>query len=198
MNKQDTLFEIADRQQGYFTSQQAEESGFPASNFHRYLSSGQWIKEERGIYRLAHYPVMDRSELVLWSLWSRNRKGLVQGVWSHETALDIYELSDVMPAKMHMTVPQQFRKAIEIPKVLVLHFTHLAEADIEQRQGYRVTTPIRTLLDIAREGKLSDDLIAQAVNEAMQRGLIIHQDLLSAGCDIAISKLKKLLNEYKV
>ena len=39
-----------------------------------------------------------------------------------KTALDIHELSDVMPAKMHMTVPLNFRRRIETPKVLCLYY----------------------------------------------------------------------------
>ncbi len=171
MDRRDKLFEIADRQQGYFTSQQAEESGFSRSNFHFKIQSGEWVKQFRGIYRLAHYPVTERSELVLWMLWSRGRKGLPQGIWSHETALDIHELSDVMPSKMHMSVPVRFRKGTPIPKNLHLHFIDIPRSDVEERQGYRVTTPIRTLIDVIQEGKLSNEHIAQIVKQALEKGL---------------------------
>ena len=119
------------------------------------VESGEWVKEQqRGIYRLARYPVTDRPELVIWNLWSRDRKGNIQGVWSHETALDIYELSDVMPAKMHQTVSNRFRKGIAIPKVLALHYADLNEEEVRHQQGYRLTTPIRTLIDIVSVRKL--------------------------------------------
>ena len=45
MDNKHQLFEIADRQQGYFTSAQAESCGFSRTNFHRYLSNAEWIKE---------------------------------------------------------------------------------------------------------------------------------------------------------
>ena len=137
MNQEAKLFEIADRQQGYFTTQQAEGCGIARSNFHFRIRSGEWVKMLRGIYRLARYPVTERSELVLWVLWSRDKKGKPQGVWSHQTALDIHEISDVMPSKMHMTVPLTFRKRAAIPKHLKLHFATLAEKDTESWQGYR-------------------------------------------------------------
>jgi predicted transcriptional regulator of viral defense system len=180
MRNKDLLFQIADGQQGYFTSQQAEECGFARTNFHRFLASKQWIKELRGIYRLAHYPVTERPELVLWSLWSRTRQGKVQGVWSHVTALDIYELSDAMPAKMHMTVPKRFRKAINTPKILVLYFADLPETDIQMQQGYLVTTALRTIIDVAEEGKLSESLIVQAILDALKQGLISRTELIQA------------------
>ena len=40
---------------------------------------------------------------MVWQLWSRNRQGEPQGVFSHATALSLHELSDVMPAKLHMS-----------------------------------------------------------------------------------------------
>jgi len=177
MNNRDRLFEIADRQQGYFTSQQATKCGYSRTNFHRHITSGEWIKEQRGIYRLVHYPITSHPDLVLWSLWSRNIKGKVQGVWSHETALEIHELSDVMPAKMHMTVPKKFRKWTNIPKNLVLYFADLSDIDIITQQGYLVTKPLKTIIDIIKEGKLSEDLIVQAIRDALQKGLVSHKEL---------------------
>lgn len=177
MGNKDKLFAIADRQQGYFTNTQAEQCGFSRTNFHRYLSKGEWFKEIYGVYRLAHYPITNRPELVLWSLWSRNKSGRIQGVWSHETALDIYELSDVMPAKMHMTVPKKFRRRSEIPKVLLLHFADLPEEDIRLQQGYRITSPLRTLIDVVESDRLSDDLISQALHDALRKGIISTEEL---------------------
>jgi hypothetical protein len=67
---------------------------------------GNWIREHRGIYRLALFPMADRPDLVLWALWSRNRAEETEGVYSHQTALSLYELSDLNPSKVHMTVPR--------------------------------------------------------------------------------------------
>ena len=177
MGNQNQLFDVADRQQGFFTAKQAEDCGYRRSNFHLKLSSGEWTQEERGIYRLGRYPVTDRPELVLWSLWSRNMDDVPQGVWSHETALDIHELSDVMPSKMHMTVPSNFRRRKEVPKVLCLHKGTLINSDVEERQGYRVTTPLRTIIDCIAEGSVADNFVAQAIHQALSRGLILESEL---------------------
>jgi predicted transcriptional regulator of viral defense system len=179
MGNQNQLFEIADRQQGFFTAKQAEKCGYTRSNFHLKLASGEWTQEGRGVYRLGRYPITDRPELILWSLWSRNVKDIPQGVWSHETALDIHELSDVMPAKMHMTVPRSFRRRIEVPKLLCLHYAHLQQFEVEDRQGYRVTTPYRTIIDIVEAETVADNFIIQAVNQALKRGLVTTEELQS-------------------
>ena len=192
MGNKNQLYEIADRQQGFFTTKQAEECGFSRSNFHLKIQSGEWTKEMRGIWRLMHYPVTERPELVLWILWSCNRKGQPQGIWSHETALDIYELSDVMPSKMHMSVPSNFRKSVEIPRVLNLHFIDIPDTDIETRQGYRLTKPLRTLIDIANEGKIAQDQIALAINEALIRGLISRRELESESNLVKIKDMNEI------
>src|ERR1051325_8693785 len=133
------LFVIAEQQQGFFTTKQAKDAGF-AENTHPYhVQAGNWIREHRGIYRLAQFPPADRPDLVLWALWSRNRREEVQGVYSHQTALSLHELSDVNPAKLHMTVPVRFRKNSAIPSLLVLHYDDLADYDIEAAAGYHYT-----------------------------------------------------------
>lgn len=175
MDKESRLLQLAESQQGYFTSRQAEECGFSRANFQRKLRSGKWCKEEvRGVYRLANYPSASRSELAMWTLWSAGRQGNPQGVWSHETALDIHGLSDVAPAKLHMSVPKGFRRSIEIPNNLCLHFVdEIPQSDIEIRQGYRVTTPLRTLADVIQEGTTQYEQIESAILDlAIQRSLI--------------------------
>ncbi len=184
MNKEDKLLEIAESQQGYFTSRQAVECGFSRANFHRKLRSGKWCKEGlRGIYRLANYPSPARPELALWTLWSANKQGHPLGIWSHETALDIHGLSDVAPAKLHMSVPKNFRRSTAIPNVLCLHFVdEIPPSNIEQRQGYRVTTPLRTLGDVIREGVIQNEQIEVAIldlgiKKSLIKGLATIQEM---------------------
>lgn len=171
------LFDIADSQLGYFTHQQAESCGIPSSHFHRFLKSGEWIKEQRGIYKLSHYPVQDRSELVLWSLWSRNKEGIPLGVWSHETALDFFDLTDVMPPKMHLTVPKSFRRSQKIPDILILHREDLDEKDVEVLRRYRITKPLKTLIDIERSHRISYEQIKLGIQQAIDKGLISKREI---------------------
>ena len=168
----DRLYEIASSQQGYFTSKQAVAAGYADNTHPFHVKSGNWIREYRGIYRLVRYPQTERPDLVLWFLWSRNRNDEPQGVYSHQTALSIYELSDIMPPKLHMTVPPGFRRNSEIPKVLVLHRARLHENEIESMQGFRVTSCLRTISDLIVDGSVPSDILKQAVREALKRGLI--------------------------
>jgi predicted transcriptional regulator of viral defense system len=182
------LYEIAEGQQGFFTTKQAKAAGF-AENTHPYhVQAGNWIREHRGIYRLASFPRGERPDLMLWSLWSRNRKEAAQGVYSHQTALSIYDLSDVMPAKLHMTVPKNFRRNSEIPGVVVLHFADLPQVDIGAVHGVRVTRPIRTILDLLEGGEVPPATLRQALREGLRRGLIRRSEIAEARKHLADSK----------
>lgn len=175
MNKESRLLQIAQRQHGYFTSRQAVQCGFHRSNFHRKLQSGKWQKEAlRGIYRLANFPAIKHSELALWALWSADKQGNPQGVFSHETALEVHGLGDVSPDKLHMSIPRSFRKNSEIPACLRLHFVDkIPLSDVEIREGFRLTTPIKTLADIIREGTTQNEQIEQAILDlAIQKSLV--------------------------
>lgn len=177
MSAKERLYKYAVRQQGMFTTKQAEEAGYKRNNHAYHVSMGNWIREMRSIYRLPMFPQDDEdAQLVLWHLWARDRAENPQGVYSHDTALRIYDLSDLMPAKLHMTVPKQFRRFNAIPDVLVLWHDNLTEADISSMRGFAVTTPMRTLLDIARTRHLDETLIWQAVKEAVDRGMINSAD----------------------
>ncbi len=171
---------IASRQQGYFTARQALEAGYSYPSQYYQSETGNWIREGHGIYRIADYAAADRPDLVLWSLWSRDRHGKPQGVFSHETALSIHDLSDVMPAHLHMTVPPSFRKSAKIPRVLVIHRAILTATDIQDMDGYSVTRPLRTIIDVSSLETVSVDILEQTVRQALQRGLVKRDDLTKA------------------
>src|SRR6202521_5957198 len=182
------LYEIAEVQQGFFTTKQAKAAGF-AENTHPYhVHAGNWIREHRGIYRLASFPLGERPDLMLWSLWSRNRGEAAQGVYSHQTALSLHDLSDVMPAKLHMTVPRSFRRNSEIPRVLVLHFADLPQSDLGAVHGVHVTKPIRTILDLLEDGDVPLEILRQALREGLRRGLIRRSEIADARKHVADSK----------
>jgi predicted transcriptional regulator of viral defense system len=187
------LYEIVVGQEGFFTTKQAKAAGF-AENTHPYhIQAGNWIREHRGIYRLTNFPRGDRPDLMLWSLWSRNREEVAQGVYSHQTALSLYELSDVMPAKLHMTVPGRFRRNSEIPRVLVLHFANIPQSDIGTAHEVPVTNPMRTILDLLHGGDVPPSNLRQALREGLRRGLIRRSEIAEARKHASQSKLARIL-----
>ncbi len=174
------LYESVQGQGGFFTTRQALEAGYE-DNVHPYhVRSGNWVREVRGVYRLAQFPTPTRPDLMLWQLWSHNRRGEAQGTFSHTTALTLHDLSDAMPSKLDMTVPSGFQRMATIPEVLHLHRARLPERDVETMEGVRVTTPLRTLIDVIVEGAIAPELQVQAVDQAIRRGLVMRRQLEAA------------------
>src|SRR5438445_172601 len=85
-----------------------------------------------------------------------------------------------------MTVPLSFRRNSAIPKILVIHRKQLPQDKIILMDGYFVTTPYQTLLEVIVEAHISHELILQAVKAASDRGIITQ------------TMLKQLLNEKSV
>ncbi|MGC4052588.1 MAG: hypothetical protein QM757_24930 [Paludibaculum sp.] len=164
------LYQVAEAQGGYFTAKQAARLGFTASKRNYHVGAGNWVREHRGIYRLALFPSPTRPDLILWWLWSRGRSDSPQGVFSHRTALALHELTDVNPARIDLTVPPAFRKGSEIPPVLRLHFAEVATPDIEVVENVPVTTALRTILDVWREQTLQESSLRDAFHDARRMG----------------------------
>ncbi|MGJ5816924.1 type IV toxin-antitoxin system AbiEi family antitoxin domain-containing protein [Paludibaculum fermentans] len=166
------LYQIAEAQGGYFTAKQAARLGYTASKRNYHVGTGNWVREHRGIYRLALFPSPPRPDLILWWLWSRGRSDSPQGVFSHHTALALHELTDVNPARIDLTVPPTFRKGSEIPPVLRLHFAVVVATDIEVVENVPVTTALRTILDVWREQSLQESSLRDAFRDARSLGKI--------------------------
>jgi predicted transcriptional regulator of viral defense system len=193
------LFGLANLQHGLFTAKQAKSAGYSEQAQHHNVKAGHWAREYRGIYRLTRYPQSEWANLMLWQLWSRNRLDVPQGVYSHETALSLYDLSDVMPSRLHITVPRGFDRSAEIPSVLALHRSRIPEIDTGTIEGIRLTRPLRTILDIIADARVDPELILQAIHQAVDRGLITLDELRSAQTSRRVSRLvRRLLPRAKV
>jgi predicted transcriptional regulator of viral defense system len=163
----DRLFEVAQGQDGYFTTAQAARSGYSRPLLHKHLAGGRIARARRGVYRVVHFPASDREDLVVLWLWSQQA-----GVISHETALALHDLSDVLPSKVHLTLPTGWRRRrLRVPAGLILHFADVDERDRTSFGAVPVTVPLRTLEDCVA-ANLAPGLLDQAVRQARQRGLI--------------------------
>jgi predicted transcriptional regulator of viral defense system len=171
------LTTLASQQGGYFTTKQALEAGYDSPHLKYHVSMDNFERVQHGLYRLPTVPASEHDDLIRLSLWSRNQKDVPQAVVSHESALVLHDLSELLPSKTHLTVPPKFRKAA--PKGCVLHKATLAPSDAEEREGFRVTTPLRTLLDVAATG-VSQEQLDKATRTALTRGLVRRTQLETA------------------
>ena len=163
------LLALAAGQSGYFTAAEARDVGYAyaAQKFH--VDHGNWVRVDRGLFRLPEWPVGEHDSLVRWALWARGR-----AVVSHETALAAHRLGDVNPALVDLTVPRGFRSTATGVRI---HHADLPADDIVERGGFRLTTPLRTLIDVA-VGTLDVDLLATAIRDALDAGLVTRAQVL--------------------
>jgi predicted transcriptional regulator of viral defense system len=172
IEKSNRLFEIVETQRGYFTSADAKKLGYDYPHQHFHFKQGNWIRVGHGIYRLKKFPAAPHEDLMQWWLWSRK-----QGVISHDTAAALYDLGDLLPGKIHLTVPPNFRK--KPAKNLVLHKAELKQSEVEKREDLPVTTPLRTIFDLARV-RLDDERLTAVTRDAIKKGLLDRRELLEA------------------
>ena len=95
-----------------------------------------------------------------------------------------------------MTVPRHFRRNSGIPEVLSLHRSDLSESDVEQMHGVRVTRPLRSVLDLLQSGHLDRNLIRQAIEEGMRRGLISEKQINSLPHDKLRDSFRELAGQH--
>jgi predicted transcriptional regulator of viral defense system len=163
----DRLYEIAATQEGHFTTAQAGEAGYSPQLLMKHLKGGRIRRVRRGVYRLVQFPAGEHEDLIVLWLWSEQA-----GVFSHETALAILDLSDVLPSQIHMTLPAPWAsRRLRIPRGLVLHHADVPENERTWAGSVRVTTAGRTLVDCARS-KVEPRLVRDAFEDGCARGLV--------------------------
>jgi len=169
------LFQIAEGQDGYFTTRQAAELGVSRVAIKQAEQRGRLERATRGVYRLTRYPYTANVGQ-LWEavLWPQSRKEIT-AVLSHDTALVLHNLSDINPPKTHITLPKRFRIQREKPEWLEVHRDHLLADDTELVNGLPVTTITRTLIDIGKTNRPA--VLADAIRDAKRLGVLVPEAL---------------------
>jgi predicted transcriptional regulator of viral defense system len=166
----DVLYPLAERRAGYVTTTQAAEVGVSRQQLSYLARTGSLERVAHGIYRLRRFPAQRFEDVIVACLWAGD-----DAVASHDTALAIYELTDAMPAAIHISVSRPFRG--RRPGVTV-HAAPLGDGERTEREGVPVTTVERTIADVlVRSGT---DLARPAAEQALERGLVTRRRLRAA------------------
>ena len=165
------LEEHALRQGGYFDRGDAHAYGLSDRLLAYHCQTGRFERAFPGVYRLRRAPIAENDEYLQAWVWSNYR-----GAISHESALTLYDLSDVMPVQVHLTVPPNFRRR---SAPYVLHWSDLPKSDVATREGVQVTTPARSIVDAAAYG-LGPEQVHAAVRQAIARAMTNAEQLRRA------------------
>jgi predicted transcriptional regulator of viral defense system len=166
------LLERANERFGYVTPEDARTVGVDPLRLQDLARRQLAERVAHGVYRIPLVPPTPLDQYMEATLWPQG----VQGILSHETALDLHELCDINPAKIHLTVPARYRVRREVPKLYVLHHRGLDDADVTLHEGIPIVTPYRAILD-GIEAHLGPRLLDQAIDTAARRGLLRRNEL---------------------
>lgn len=189
------LLAIAAEQGGYFTSKQAIKCGYRYSTQKYHVEVGNWTKENHGMYRFSFLPFSKYDELIKVSLWSRDKNDIAQAVISHESALFVHELGDIIPGKIYITVPKGFRKKPK-EKNYVLVKENLQPDEIQTKEGFNVTTPIKTIVDVAK--RIDPEQFERVVADSIKKDFINQYIVEQANTEDELKrKLLSLISRHK-
>jgi predicted transcriptional regulator of viral defense system len=180
------LYEIAETQLGYFTAAQSRSAGIAPIKLVHLARDGEIERVSRGVYRLNRYPASPFGQYMEAALWPQVRRPGAFAVISHASALSLYEMSDVSPAKVHITLPPSTRIRRAVPGSYVVHHAVLPAEDIMTVQGVPVTTPQRTIRDV-HAAHLGTALLRQAIEDGRRNGRLSYE--------LAAQLLQELLGE---
>ena len=111
----------------------------------------------------------------------------------------LHELSEALPPRVQLSVPPGFRN--RTPRACVLHLARLSDGDTEAWEGLPVTTPLRTLVDLADEGRFSREQRGRAMEDALARGLVrrgqVQQAVREKGAPLTRARLGAAMDSQK-
>jgi very-short-patch-repair endonuclease len=164
-------WELAGRQHGIVARRQLLALGFNAAEIQHRISRGRLHVVMRGVYAVG------------WPRLARERRWMAavlacgdEAILSHRTAAALW----VIGTERHGVTDVSVRRRCELrrPGLRVRSRPTVLQDDVMRQNGIPVTSPTRTLVDLATE--LSPRGVERAVNEADKRDLIDPETLRAA------------------
>jgi predicted transcriptional regulator of viral defense system len=175
------------QQSGYFTTQQAREHGVSRQLLNHHLKQGRFEGVRRGLYRVRGFPTSQHDDIR--EKWMA--VGAEKAIVSHESALALLELSDSIPDDVHLLDPRKHRGLRRPPGVVIHTRPDDESVGTVWRAGMPITTPARTLVDVAVD--LQPEQAAMAVQQALAQGLLTRRQLEQEAARQGKTRVLKIL-----
>jgi predicted transcriptional regulator of viral defense system len=148
---------LAGQHAGYFTTRSVARAGC-ADLIRSALRDGTVIRVGVGLMRLGDWPPGPLDEYAMWSAWFDGAAAV-----SHHSAAELHGLGRLRPRFVHMSV-----RGGRLPSEpgLVLLRRNFRRTEVESAGSFLVTTPVRTVLDLAETGVgqiALDEVVSDAV-----------------------------------
>lgn len=164
--------ELAQNQAGVISRRQALDEGMSPHSIDWQVRSGRWQVLQRGVYSVFTGPPV--REATLWAAVCRAGPG---AVLSHQTAAELFKLTDRPSAVVHVTIPE-YRRVSRPVGVVIHRSSRLGEAIHPGLRPLR-TRIEETVLDLAELATTFDSAFA-VVSASCQRRLTTCDRLLEA------------------
>jgi very-short-patch-repair endonuclease len=172
---------LADAQHGVVSRSQLLDAGFTERQIDRRVQARRLHRVHYGVYAVGHRVLTTEGRWMAAAL-------AVGGVLSHASAAAAWDLRRTSSAVVHVTV----RGDADVcgGGLRVHRSTTLSAAETTVHKGIPITTPARTIIDLART--LEGRALEHVVDVADQRGLVDFTDLRAA----RPASLKAVLSRY--
>lgn len=161
------LRELALDQHGWVTTSQAVAHGVPQTELPRLAARHRIERVAHGVYRIPQVAATPYDNWALAVLWT----GADEACLSHETALSAWNVSDVNPDRIHVTVRRGRRLRRAGGERYVIHRRDLRPDQRSWWQGIPITDLPTTITDCI-EGGTPSYLIRQAVDRGGSTSLL--------------------------
>jgi predicted transcriptional regulator of viral defense system len=164
----DRLREVALDQHGYVTTAQAAEVGVPVTELSKMVARGRLDRVAHGVYLVPQVAASQYDPYLLAVLWT----GAPEACLSHETALQAWEISDVNPDLIHVTVGRKRRIDRRGGEGYVLHHHNLEPSQVTWWQQIPITD-VPTTIAACIEWGTPTYLVKQALERAGRTSLLL-------------------------
>ena len=165
------LREVALDQYGYVTTAQAEDEGVTRHSLAALARRNRLERIAHGLYRVPQVPETQYGAFMRAVLWT----GAPEAALSHQTALDAYEVCDINPTKIHITVDKGRRIAKAGGEDYVIHRQRV---DPDQKTWWH-QIPIITLPCAIEQCIVADVptyLVRQAITNGKRKRLLTKEE----------------------
>lgn len=161
------LREIAFDQHGLVTTSQAEEEGIPPVELRKMLARGRLERVAHGVYRIPQTPASENDQYQLAVLWTGDPAACL----SHESALEAWDITDIIPNRIHVTVPRRRRIRRRGGEGYVVHHEDLSPGEKTWWEGIPITAVPTTISQCITAGTPTY-LIKQALKRGARTSLL--------------------------
>lgn len=159
--KLERLREVALDQHGLVTTAQAADEGVSNAELSMMVARDRLERAAHGVYRVPQVPQTEFDQYQLAVLWT----GAPEACLSHDTALAAWDVTDINPDRIHVTVARHRRIRRAGGERYVIHYEDIGSSGVTWWQGIR-TVDVPTAIGQAITSGVPTYLIRQALDRA--------------------------------